>query len=59
MRAFKSHVEAVLGEAVNSREILRDNWNGVKLETIADFVLLGGQDNECVLAIQDFSCCSE
>jgi hypothetical protein len=59
VRAFESHVEAVFGEAVNSREVLGDNRNGVKLETVAYFVLLGRQDNECVLPIQDFSCCSE
>jgi hypothetical protein len=59
VRTFESHVETVFRECVNGREILRDNWNGVKLETVADFVLLGRQDNECVLPVQDFSCCSE
>lgn len=59
VRSFEPHVETVLGEAVDSREVLRDDRDGVKLDTIGDFMLLGRQDNECVLAIQDFSCCSE
>lgn len=59
VRSFQSNVETVLGEVVDSRGILRDNWNGVEPETIADLVLLGPQDDECVLPIQDFSGYSE
>ena len=59
VRAFESHVETVFRECVNRSEILRDNWDGVEPETVADFVLLGRQNNERVLPIQDFPCCSE
>lgn len=59
VRTFESHVEAVFRERVNLREILGDNWNSVELETVAYFVLLGRQNNERVLFVKDFSCCSE
>jgi len=56
---LESQVQAVLGEVFDGRGLLRDDWDGMKLDSEADFMLLRREDDECVLSIQNLSRCSE
>lgn len=59
MRSLESHVETVLGEAVDGREVLRNDRDGVILETKGEFPLFERQNNEDVLPVQYVSCYTE
>jgi hypothetical protein len=56
---LESQVEAVLREAFDGKGVLRDDWDSMKLDSEADFMLLGRKDDECVLPVQNLSRCSE
>jgi hypothetical protein len=46
----------MLGEAVDSSEVIRYHWNSMQLQAIHDSMLFGGQDGEVILPVKDLSC---
>lgn len=54
-RSFEPHVEAVLGEAVDSIEVLRHGRDCMDFQAMPDSVLFDRQDGERVLSVEDLS----
>ena len=54
-RSFEPHVEAVLGEAVDSSEVLRHDRDSMDFQAVPDGMLFDRQEGEGILSVEDLS----